>query len=45
MIDPIQKGVNLYLAVFNSLPQPFRAFIFLLLGLLIISIIVRLIFN
>lgn len=43
MVNPVLKGANLFLAIFYALPLPFRAFIFLVIGLFVIVAIVTLI--
>lgn len=45
MIDPIVNGANLMLAIFNSLPLPFRAFTFLIAGTALVTLIVKLIMR
>lgn len=42
MIQSVQPAIEAYLAIFNNLPQPFIAFVFISLGVLVASALFRL---
>lgn len=45
MVQPIENAINGFLLVFNSIPSPIRAFIYLVAGFTVIYLLFDLLWN